>query len=127
MITEQEKQFVASVEEDGSVTIIIKEKDGESSSPKVLYDGKDHALLVRNAESAVVLDYLNDELKPLLVPGVQVNVVEMKLPELEEVVRSYPATVERVEKLPVKPEDVISVEAFDKEAKEALAQVGIKL
>ena len=127
MITEQEKQFVASVEEDGSVTIIIKEKDGESSSPKVLYDGKDHALLVRNAESAVVLDYLNDELKPLLVPGVQVNVVEMKLPKLEEVVRSYPATVERVEKLPVKPEDVISVEAFDKEAKEALAQVGIKL
>ncbi len=127
MITEQEKQFIASIEEDGSIAIIIKEKNGEPSNPKILYDGKDHALLVRNAESAVVLDYLNDELKPLLVSGVQVDVVEMKLPDLEDVVRSYTATVTRMAKLPLHPEDVISVEAFDKEAKEALAQVGIKL
>ena len=127
MIAEQEKQFIASIEADGSIAILIKEKKGEPSNPKILYDGKDHALLVRNTESAVVLDYLNDELKPLLVSGVQVDVVEMKLPDLENVVRSYTAPVTRMAKLPIHPEDIVSVDEFDKQAKEALAQVGIKL
>lgn len=96
----QEKDFIIDLNEDsGLLTFGIKEKQGEVIDPKIVYDGKDHALLYRNPEQIILLDYINDELKDRLFNAERVMISEFNIDNPETPLKAYSAEVEKTDKV----------------------------
>ena len=61
MIINQLKQYTCFISETGMLIIVIPAIQGlPHATPKILYDGGDHALLYRRPEDPFILDYLNE-------------------------------------------------------------------
>ncbi len=113
MNIEQEKDYVAIVESsEAPLTFGIKVKDGEPLNPTLIYDGGEHAILYRNPEQAILLDYLAKEAKTELNSTPRVLIMEMGGEKMNEPVNLYTAEVKKVPMLPLKDDDFISFEAF---------------
>lgn len=81
---------------EGRVMIIINARKSEPYNPRLVYDGGAHALLYRNKRSAVVLDSLNIEARPILKEQESVCIIEFFE---EDVYREYDVIVRIVKDL----------------------------
>jgi hypothetical protein len=90
--------FLIAEGEEGEIYIFMDAKRDEPEAPKIIYDGNDHAILLRNNEQKIILDYIHPEVRDRLRKSFQVIVVETIL---ENIKGSYIATMNMVEKIPV--------------------------
>lgn len=55
-----EKNFLIAEGAEGD-SIFCRAKHQHPSAPKIIYDGRDHAVFIRNPEQKIILDYINPE------------------------------------------------------------------
>ena len=100
MMIKQMKRYTTFLTEKGDLVIVIPFVEGsEPKHPKILYDGKEHALFYRRPNETVVLDYLNDAAVVVLKQAGKVLLFEVDL-KSQTVVTNYFVPVVMTEKLP---------------------------
>lgn len=95
---EQESFYEVHVNKNNELMISIRARDVLPSSPLILYDGGEHALLYRTPENAVVLDFLHPEVRRLLQKASSVLIAEVKE---GKVLREFYAPCRQVKNLPL--------------------------
>lgn len=93
-----EGQYTIAENEAGELYIYLKAKAGNPSNPYIVYDGRDHALLVRSPQQTIVLDYINPNVRTQLRQSSQLVIVETLLENIND---AYFADVNIVRNLPV--------------------------
>lgn len=78
--------------------IFMKAKKDNPNSPRIIYDGKDHAIFVRNPEQRIILDYIHPEIRDSLRKSIEVMVVETILDNIKD---TYPVGMQMVDNIPV--------------------------
>lgn len=78
--------------------IFMDAKKDHPEVPKIIYDGKDHAIFLRNSEQKIILDYIHPEVRDKLRKCYQVMVVETLLENIKE---TYPVKMQIVEEIPL--------------------------
>lgn len=65
-------KFVVAEGEEGEIYIFIDAQKDLPEKPRVIYDGRDHAVFVRSPEEKIILDYIHPEVRDKLrkAPGV---------------------------------------------------------
>jgi len=92
-----EGNYIVAENEAGELYIYITARGGKTDHPYIVYDGKDHAILARNAEQAVVLDYINPDVRDKLRKAAVVIVVETLLDNIKD---AYIADMNIVSQMP---------------------------
>ena len=80
----------------GEILIIIEYRESPPENPRLVYDGKDAALLYRSRESAFMLNGIADEARPCLMSVEEVLMVEI---QSDDVAREYKVPVRHVKSL----------------------------
>ena len=93
-----EKKFVVAEGDNGELYIFISAKSGNPLSPQIIYDGKDHAIFVRNNEQKIILDYIHPEVREKLRHSPEVIVVETLLDNIKD---SYYVNMKIIDRIPV--------------------------
>ena len=93
-----EKSFYVAEGEEGELYIFLKAKNDTPQSPKIIYDGKDHAIFLRNNSQKIILDYIHPDIRDKLRKSPQVVIVETILENIKD---SYVANMQLVENIPV--------------------------
>lgn len=96
----QEKEYTAVPLQEERMLFVIEEKQGEPDMPKMIYDGKEHILLYRQADDVVVLDFLHEKIQELLKNVKEILVSEVNY-QTEEAIRLYAVPVKMVKKMPI--------------------------
>lgn len=94
---EQEKKYRILKNESGDLMFLIRGRLKNAENPRIVYDGKDHALFYRNSESTIVLDYIHPMIQSNLARATQVLIVEA---QGDSIVREYMAEVKIIKELP---------------------------
>jgi len=94
----KENSFLIAEGEEGELYIFLDAKSDHPLNPRIIYDGKDHAIFERNAQQKIILDYIHPGVREKLRQSYQVVVVETIL---EHVKDSYLATINVVDKIPL--------------------------
>ena len=111
---EKEELYDVLVNSQNEIMFSIKARDGEPVSPKLIYDGAEHALFYRkspkpespqNPPERVLLDFIDESIRPLLQQKQNVLFMEVDY-ESETVLRAYKVSVLNVSKLPVPEADL---------------------
>lgn len=95
---DQESFYEVHLNKQNEVMISIHARDGEPSSPVLIYDGGPHALLYRTPQQTILLDFLHPEVRSFLKEAKQVLIAEA---ENFRVVREYEAACKNVTNLPL--------------------------
>lgn len=95
---ETEKQYFVAESTNGELYIYISAKTETPLNPKIIYDGYDHALFLRNDEQKIILDYINPEVRDKLRKSQAVIIVETVLENIKD---AYIADMNIVDKIPV--------------------------
>lgn len=82
----------------GELYFFIDAKRETPMTPKIVYDGSEHALFYRNDEQKIIFDFINPDIRARLQKTYSVMVVESIL---ENITESYRVDLEHVAKLPV--------------------------
>jgi hypothetical protein len=122
----QEKAYRVYFNEKGELLFVILEKDGEANKPMIIYDGGPHAILYRNREQTVLLDYLNEQVREPLTKIKQALVAEFKQ-DGETLVREYDVPVKQMKQLPLPSEGIITPEEAAKEIEKFMESQNKKL
>ncbi|MCQ2740768.1 MAG: hypothetical protein MJ210_01440 [Alphaproteobacteria bacterium] len=93
-----EKKYLIAEDEEGALYFYIQAKNNTPSSPRIIYDGRDHAVFIRSQDENIILDYINPQVRDKLRKAKEVIVVETIL---ENVKDAYVVELEIVEKIPV--------------------------
>lgn len=93
-----EKSFYVAEGEEGELYVFLKAKNDQPQAPKIIYDGKDHAIFLRNNEQKIILDYIHPDVRDKLRKARQVVIVETILENIKD---SYVADMQMVEDIPV--------------------------
>ena len=109
---------------DDEIMITILEHDGEPKEPKIIYDGKDHAIFYRNLDNSVLLDYINPAVREHLKKAKTILMVEVPTPEAKEPTRSYDVPMKIIPRIPAISFDLPPLEELldSPEALEKVAQ-----
>lgn len=91
------KFFVAEGEE-GEIYIFLDASKDKPENPRIVYDGKDHAVFFRAPDDKVVLDYIHPEVRDKLRHASDVVIVETILENIKD---SYIASMQLVDDIPV--------------------------
>lgn len=91
-------KFVVAEGEEGEIYIFIDAQKDVPEKPRVIYDGKDHAIFIRSPEEKIILDYIHPEVRDKLRKSVGVIMVETILENIKD---SYVAEMQIVDNLPV--------------------------
>jgi len=94
----KENSFLIAEGEEGELYIFLDAKKDKPQAPKIIYDGYDHAIFVRNEDQKIVLDYINPDVRDKLRKAFQVVVVETILENIKD---SYIASMNMVDKIPL--------------------------
>ena len=98
--------------------IFMEAKKNHPEVPKIIYDGRDHAIFLRNARQKIILDYIHPEIRDKLRKAFQVMVVETILDNIKE---TYPVEMEIVDNISFGKKDLMPmykvVLAFDRHIK----------
>ncbi len=78
--------------------IFMQAKKKHPELPRIIYDGRDHAIFLRNSEQKIILDYIHPEIRDKLRKAFQVMVVETILDNIKE---TYPVEIEIVDNIPL--------------------------
>lgn len=90
--------YVIKQDEDGNVLVFLPQPEGEKENPIIIYDGQEHALLVRSKEQNIILDYVNPDIRKELARVLAVTIIEVKG---SEIVDNYIAGLRRVDSIPI--------------------------
>ncbi len=97
-VIEQESKYDILRNSAGELLFIIRARLTNEEKPTIIYDGGEHALLYRNGNNTIVLDYINPNVRPNLEKATKVLVVEA---QGSSIIREYFTTVKAVEKVPL--------------------------
>ena len=97
-VIEQESKYDILRNSAGELLFIIRARLTNEEKPTIIYDGGEHALLYRNTNNTIVLDYINPNVRPNLEKATKVLVVEA---QGSSIIREYFTTVKSVEKVPL--------------------------
>ena len=61
-----EKKFVVAEGDGGELYIFLTAKKDNPAAPQIIYDGKDHAVFLRNREQKIILDYIHPDIRDKL-------------------------------------------------------------
>ncbi len=98
-----EKEYYIAEDETGCLYIYIKARSSTPQMPKVIYDGYDHAVLVRSANEKIILDYINPQVRDKLRKATQVVIVETIVENIKD---AYMADMSIVDKIPLEWSDI---------------------
>ncbi len=94
----KENSYLIAEGEGGELYIFLEAKHDTPDSPKIIYDGNDHAIFVRNQEQNIILDYVHPEVRDKLRKAYEVIVVETILENIKD---SYYVDIQHVDKIPL--------------------------
>ena len=94
----KENSFLIAEGEEGELYIFLDAKKDRPHTPTIIYDGKDHAIFVRNEDQKIILDYIHPDIREKLRKAYQVVVVETILEHIKD---SYLVTMNMVDKIPL--------------------------
>ncbi len=100
LVVEKEDAYVALPTTEDEIVFAISVKENEPENPQLMYDNDEHALLIRNDVSAVVLDYLNTEIQTMLQNSKKVYIAEIDYKE-KRLKRDYEVPVAMVQEYPI--------------------------
>jgi len=92
----------------GDIMFSVLEREGEPENPELVYDGGEHALLHRNSEHTIILDYINPDIRPSLKKTKEVLIAEHPKADKKNFIREYTAAVKLVAHLPKEYDSLIS-------------------
>ncbi|MBP5615016.1 MAG: hypothetical protein J6X42_00455 [Alphaproteobacteria bacterium] len=92
---EQERDYKVIITNEDILIFLIKSRPDEPVRPFLLYDGGKHATLYRSENETIALDYLDDQLPPILDESQKVLIFEMD-DEIEDILRTYEAPIRHV-------------------------------
>lgn len=98
-----EKEYYIAEDAAGVLYIYIKAKSNAPLSPKIIYDGFDHAVFIRSANEKIILDYVNPQVRDKLRKAKEVIVVETVLENIKD---AYIADISIVDKIPLNWEEI---------------------
>jgi lysine biosynthesis protein LysW len=98
-IIDIENEYDVLNNKDGDIMFSVLERDGEPDNPRLVYDGGEHALLIRNGAHTVILDYINKDVRPMLAQTAEVLIGEHPKRDEKKFVRDYKAAVKIVKNL----------------------------
>ncbi len=93
-----ENNFVIAEGEAGDLYFFISAKNAHPQSPRIVYDGKEHAVFWRSSAQHIILDYINPEIREKLRKSHEVIVVETLCDNIKE---SYYVPMQIVDDIPV--------------------------
>lgn len=93
-----EDSFIIAEGSEGDLYIFLEAKNSHPQSPRIIYDGKDHAIFMRSPEEKIILDYINPEIRERLRKVREVIMVETLFDNIKE---SYFVSMQMVDKIPV--------------------------
>ena len=94
-----EKKFVVAEGDGGELYIFLTAKKDNPAAPQIIYDGKVHAVFLRNREQKIILDYIHPDIRDKLKKAKEVVVVETLLGD--NIKDSYFADMKIVDHIPV--------------------------
>lgn len=94
----KENSFIIAEGAEGDLYIFIEAKQEHPKTPRIIYDGNDHAIFMRTPDEKIILDYINPEVRDKLRKAKEVIMVETILDNIKE---SYFANLQMVDKIPV--------------------------
>ena len=97
-IVEQEKNFNIMKNPAGDLMILIRARLDDATQPKIIYNGGDHAVLYRNGDNTVVLDFIHPSVRADLERVMALLVVEA---HDGSVIREYMAEVKHMREIPL--------------------------
>ena len=97
-VIEQESKYDILRNSAGELLFIIRARLTNEEKPTIIYDGGEHALLYRNSNNTIVLDYINPNVRSNLEKATKVLVVEA---QGASIIREYFTIVKSVEKVPL--------------------------
>ena len=95
---ETENNYYIAESTEGELYVYISAKKDTPTHPQIIYDGFDHALLVRSPEESIILDYINPDARDKLRKAREVIVVETLLETIKD---AYIANMNIVDKIPL--------------------------
>ena len=98
MQIKQEQIYLVKNEKDG-LSILLEVEFGEPADSYVMYDGKEHALFYHHENDMIVLDFLPENIRPVLKKAEKIKIVET-LPDIQTVIRNYEVPVKHVKDYP---------------------------
>lgn len=116
---QQAKLYNFLVNPKGEVCMVFKPSSPYSSNPKnpeIIYDGKDHALLYRDNDNLILIDYIPVDFHDTLFNIDKVLIVEYDIIE-NKISHEYFANVVKVKKMPKLNDNFVSRDCIDKELK----------
>ena len=93
-----EDSFMIAEGAEGELYIYMHAKSEAPKAPRIIYDGKDHAVFIRNPDQKIILDYINPEVRDKLRKSREVIVVETILENIKD---CYIASMNMVDNIPV--------------------------
>ena len=106
-------KFVVAEGEEGEIYIFIDAQKDLQEKPRVIYDGRDHAVFVRSPEEKIILDYIHPEVRDKLRKAPGVVMVETILENIKD---SYVAEMQIVDNIPVDWKKIGLGESWEKAA-----------
>ena len=101
-IVEQEKKYNVLKNAAGDLMILIRARMNDALNPRVVYNGGKHALLYRNDENVIVLDFIHPSIRQDLNNASRILIVEAYD---GSIVREYVSDVRHLKELPI-PEEL---------------------
>ena len=116
---EQAKFYTILQNPEGEICILLKplnRYEGEVSNPEIIYDGADNAILYRNKDGVILLDYIPKDWQAKIFQKDSILVVEYDLAK-NEVVNEYFVNIIKVKNLLDLGEDFVNRETLNAELK----------
>ena len=93
-----EDNFMIAEGSEGELYVYLSAKKAHPETPRIVYDGHDHAIFLRSPKQKIILDYIHPEIRDKLRKAFQVMVVETILDNIKE---TYPVEIEIVDNIPL--------------------------
>lgn len=93
-----EDNYIVAENEAGELYIYISAKPDTPQAPHIIYDGRDHALLVKSPNQTIILDYINPDVRDKMRKTKQLVIVETILENIKD---AYFADMQIVDKIPL--------------------------
>ena len=92
---EAEKDYEVIITHEGVLVFLIKSRFDAPEKPFILYDGGKHATFYRKENEAIMLDFLNEKVIPILINSQKAVIFELS-DEIEDVARDYEVPVKHI-------------------------------
>lgn len=97
---QHENDFQVLVSDENGLVFILEQKEGETKSPFLLYDGGNHATFYRRPNQVILLDYLNPEIQSILSDAKFVVIMEMNSAK-DDIMLDYKVNIKHVPNNPI--------------------------